>query len=834
MNNLHLMGGPSADMDDDNAKMERKQAIMQKELGMDPRTLQLFKAVNDNDVPFLRAAIKKGPDFELKNGADQTLIECARSRGKKPALKMLEGLRESMATMVESTLLHQLRLAHDSGQIGEMIKAAEETTLVPKDVLDHCRQQQRQREREEASATDGLAEMLSGKVYARDLQVAVDTAMESGRCEFEQLRAAKNMLAERIEIEAAAHARLKISLEHATSEELAVALCKTEEEGLIDEEGIDNGWEIQVARVDNEEMVRFLLADLVEQVVHTTPTHIRVWQVAFSQIQAAHDKRAAEAAAIKAQKEAGEQAKKDAAKKRAEDALALTAHLKEQAGGFTQAMFAAGVRDDVEVLALYVQGGADLSVKNRAGMTMWQLCKERGATKCLAYLEDMAHKDVTHEDGDLHFKTAALLHKLYFRVELFFDGRQEETREFRFNDAGAAARDGSGEQVNRAANLAVDTAGAKLVSSREVSATSLPIVATASMLLGGTPFSSVKLFDAHQHEFSLSVELLLRDQWGGERKQVLLEKVRLPRGKQVGKMSTRIAASPKRHQIEQAVDLDATAVDRRKLATGARTLQLEDLATRLKKEAEEATAAADASVAAASAGPPRIVALGPLVKTEVVVVKKEEKFDLGPVSDRLSQSRGASRQSQTSGEGRPLTGTTVSGHGSRPQSKMESRGSSRRSNRSSSAGGSDEDEDFGGPEGDETEGGLGDLSEVVEGEADDEDSIREAALKALIDAETEKTAAAKRKTDALNSGGATLAASERDLWVAMERARIPGRDTISDAPVDEKDLEALRGGWALVLGVENSDGSWARAVHSQLRMGEILNEIAKNASFNMN
>ena len=811
------------------AQMERQMAVMQKEMGMDPRTLQLFKAVNDNDVPFLRAGMKKGPDFELRNGADQTLIECARSRGKKPALKLLEGLRDSMATGTVDALLHSMRLAHDSSQIADMIRTAEETTLVPADVLDHARQQLRQREREENTATSTLQEMLSGKVFVRDLQLAVDTALESGRCEFEQLRAAKTLLAERIEVEAEAHARLKISLEHATSEELAVALCKTEEEGLIDEEGIDQGWEIQVARVDNEEMVRFLLADLVEEVVHTIPTHIRVWQYAFSQVEDGHRKRAADAAAVQAQKEAEEQAKRDAAKKRAEDALALTAHLKSQAGGFTQAMFKAGVKDDVEVLALYVQGGADLSVKNRAGMTMWQLCKERGSTKCLAYLEKHAHKDVTHEDGDVHFKTAALLHKLYFRVELFFDGRQEETREFRFNSAGAAQRDGSGEQVNRAGNLAVDTSSTKLVCSREVSATSLPIVATASMLLGGTPFSALTLFEAHQHEFSLSLELVMRDQWGGERRKVLLEKKRLPRGKQVGQMSTAITSSPKRHQIEQAVDLDATAADRRKLASGARTLQLEDLAARLEKEAEEATAAADASVTAAAAGPPRVVALGPLVKKEEVVVKKEEKFDLGPVTDRLSQSRGASRQSKVSADGRPLTGTSV-GPGSRPQSKMESRGSSRRSNRSSTEGGSDDDV-F---DGDETEGGLGDLSEVVEGEGDDEDSIREAALKALIDAETEKTAAAKKKTEALNNGGATLAASERDLWVAMERARIPGRDTISDAPENAKDLEALRGGWALVLGVENSDGSCSRAVHTQLSMGEILQEIAKNASFNVN
>ena len=47
----------------------------------------------------------------------------------------------------------------------------------------------------------------------------------------------------------------------------------------------------------------------------------------------------------------------------------------------------------------------------------------------------------------------------------------------------------------------------------------------------------------------------------------------------------------------------------------------------------------------------------------------------------------------------------------------------------------------------------------------------------------------------------------------------------------QKDLELLKGGWALVLGVENADGSCSRAVHSQLQMAEILNDIGLTSNF---
>jgi|EP01043_Picozoa_sp_COSAG02_P068935 hypothetical protein len=405
------------DLDEDAAAaMERNAAIMEKELGMDPRALRLFKAVADNDVAFLRSAIKAGPDFELLNGADETLIQAARSRGKTAATKELEGLKERMQTGTIDGLLHNLRLAHDSSQMEDMVAAAENTKLVPPDVLEHAKQQVRARRREEDAATAKLAEMMRGKVFAKDLQLAVDTALESGRCQFEQLREAKDKLAERIEVEAEAQTRLRLSLEHATSAELAVALCQAEEEGLIDEEGIDAGWEVQVARVDNEEMVGDLLKDLVEEVVCTVPTHIRVWQIAFDKIEDGHRQRAAAEAARKAAQEAEEEARKEAARKRAEEALAHDANLKVQAGDFTKAMFKCVAKDDDEILEIYVQGGADLSAKNRAGMTMWQLCSDRGATKCLAYLQEHAGKHASAPGSDSTFRAAALLHRLHFQV----------------------------------------------------------------------------------------------------------------------------------------------------------------------------------------------------------------------------------------------------------------------------------------------------------------------------------------------------------------------------------------------------------------------------------
>lgn len=117
----------------------------------------------------------------------------------------------------------------------------------------------------------------------------------------------------------------------------------------------------------------------------------------------------------------------------------------------------------------------------------------------------------------------------------------------------------------------------KQVCRREVAATALPIVATAATLLGGTPFSAFSLFEAHQHEFSLSLQLILRDEWGGERRKALLDRVRLPRGKHIGTMSTAIKPQYRRDQIPTAVEMDATAADRRKLAQGARTLLLDDL-----------------------------------------------------------------------------------------------------------------------------------------------------------------------------------------------------------------------------------------------------------------
>ena len=75
----------------------------------------------------------------------------------------------------------------------------------------------------------------------------------------------------------------------------------------------------------------------------------------------------------------------------------------------------------------------------------------------------------------------------------------------------------------------------------------------------------------------MSLQLILRDEWGGERHTSLLERVRLPRGKHVGTKSTAIKPQYRRDRIQTAVEMDATAADRRKLAQGARTLLLDDL-----------------------------------------------------------------------------------------------------------------------------------------------------------------------------------------------------------------------------------------------------------------
>jgi hypothetical protein len=131
--------------------------------------------------------------------------------------------------------------------------------------------------------------------------------------------------------------------------------------------------------------------------------------------------------------------------------------------------------------------------------------------------------------------------------------------------------------LNRAFDCVAVVVFWEQVCCRDVVATGLPIIATAATLLAGTHFSAFSLFEAHQHEFSLSVQLIMRDEWGGERRKALLDRVRLPRGKHVGKMSTAIKPQYRRDKIQAAVEMDATAADRRKLAQGARTLLLDDL-----------------------------------------------------------------------------------------------------------------------------------------------------------------------------------------------------------------------------------------------------------------
>lgn len=90
---------------------------------------------------------------------------------------------------------------------------------------------------------------------------------------------------------------------------------------------------------------------------------------------------------------------------------------------------------------------------------------------------------------------------------------------------------------------------------------------------------------------------------------------------------------------------------------------------------------------------------------------------------------------------------------------------------------------FGGPIIEADDEKAGDPSAHGEETEETEDAKRRASLKNLIDAETAKTRAAVQQ--AQGGEGATLAAHERDLWVAMERARIAGRDVIPDKPQKE-------------------------------------------------
>ena len=108
--------------------------------------------------------------------------------------------------------------------------------------------------------------------FAKEMSAAIEKAMDSGRCEFEQMRDAKAVLAKREVVEAAAHARLQTSLDYADSAGLAVALVKAEESGDIDDETLDAGWETQVLRVISSLSTRALLADLAEEVMAAKPT----------------------------------------------------------------------------------------------------------------------------------------------------------------------------------------------------------------------------------------------------------------------------------------------------------------------------------------------------------------------------------------------------------------------------------------------------------------------------------------------------------------------------------------------------------------------------------
>ena len=761
-------------------EIERNARIMEAEMQLDPRTLKLFKAVVEDDAAFLRAAVKDGPDFELRNGAEQTLIEAARARGKPAALKALEGLRESMAAGVVEGLQHSLELAIDSRQMEDMITVAEETTLVPEDVMEHARQLHRQRVREEKDATGILASQLNGKIWARDLQFAVDNALESGRCEFEQLKDAKEKLAARIKVEDAALAELQLVMDYAGSAELALALVKAEESGNVHDDHLDRGWEAQVARVDNEQMVASLVADLVEEVVCTIPTYIRVWSSAFAHVENQHKLREEAEAAAQAAREQAEEEARLASIREAEEALARTNAAIAQAGSFTKAMFRAVVQDDAEMLDVFVKGGADLTAKNKAGMTLWQLVHERGAKACRAYLQKHAESKAPEDEG---LRAAALLHKLHFRVQVYFEGRDGES----FRSPTRPPRPPAGAEGEPEPEEEEEEEGPHRVCIREVPATSLPIVASGSRLLGGTPFSSPQLFASHQHEFSLSLELVLRDEWGGERVRSLLDRVRLPRGRGIGTTATAIELREKRSQA--VLLLDATASDRRKLADSAAVMELHDLASRLEEEAKAAAEEAAAAAAAAEVANP-MVTLGRLVPPKPAPEPEPVAFDFGEyesMADRLSVSRGSRNISELSG--------------SRPTTRQSSMPGSRPATRQTSDPGSEpEPEPEQEPE-PEPEG-LGERAESAETDE------RKATLGAMIQAETEQRELAA-KTEKLRAGGATLAMDQRELWIGIEREREQGDDEKGAGALsvreqeegeedDEDSADVLQGGWGLV------------------------------------
>jgi hypothetical protein len=256
--------------------------------------------------------------------------------------------------------------------------------------------------------------------------------------------------------------------------------------------------------------------------------------------------------------------------------------------------------------------------RTQAGQSLWQLAKERGATKVSQWLDEHSEKLASQGAGCGGDPAAAvvgsaLLHRMHFRCALFYDrspaavdpgqelgadnghggGEGEgmsaaeyflsfdadgdggldaeelksavnqflrETTSESENDEGEEADDGSDalepeqqqqqqQQREREAGLeATGTAAGwggqgaaqqggldpRRVVERTAAATNLPCVVSSSELSQG-PSSGARLlrsfrrlFAAHQEHFSLSISLVLRNDWGAEWVRPLLDRCRLP------------------------------------------------------------------------------------------------------------------------------------------------------------------------------------------------------------------------------------------------------------------------------------------------------------------
>eukprot|EP01047_Picozoa_sp_COSAG01_P050280 COSAG01_NODE_5066_length_4517_cov_2.332277_6_plen_322_part_01 len=222
--------------------IRRRARMLELEQQMNPRAREIFNAVAADDVELLRRLVKHGQDFALRNGAGEDILDMARARGKTQVLSFLEGLRRSMADGYTAGLEHSIRVAANSAQMEDMITAAEETTLVSSEALADARRRQRKQRALEAEAAGDLARVMSTAKFANEMATAIQR--HGGHCEFEQLRRAKEQLAQRQRIEATARGLLKASLDYDDSSQLAIALVKAEESGMVDDETLDAAWEV--------------------------------------------------------------------------------------------------------------------------------------------------------------------------------------------------------------------------------------------------------------------------------------------------------------------------------------------------------------------------------------------------------------------------------------------------------------------------------------------------------------------------------------------------------------------------------------------------------------